>query len=167
MLEAIGRVADGGLPLLFPPEHYETVITYIQQGANAAGRALDQIDVAACIWCSIAADRQAAEAVLKDKIAYYGHALGPLIYQRLGLTREDFAPLRQAVVVEQDPAKARSLVTPPMLRIGVAGTAADLIPRLEGLAAMGVRHLSFGPPLGPDPAAAVEILGRDVLPHFR
>lgn len=167
MLEAIGRVADGGLPLLFPPEHYETVITYIQQGAAAASRPLDQIDIAACIWCSIAADRQAAEAVLKDKIAYYGHALGPLIYQRLGLTREDFAPLRQAVVVEQDPAKARSLVTPAMLRIGVAGTAADLIPRLENLAAMGVKHLSFGPPLGPDPAVAIEILGREVLPHFR
>ncbi|MBZ0287971.1 MAG: LLM class flavin-dependent oxidoreductase, partial [Anaerolineae bacterium] len=32
MLGAIGRVADGGLPLLFPPEHYASVLPYIQQG---------------------------------------------------------------------------------------------------------------------------------------
>jgi 5,10-methylenetetrahydromethanopterin reductase len=49
----------------------------------------------------------------------------------------------------------------------VVGTTADLIPRLEGLVAMGARHLSFGPPLGPDPLNAIELLGRDVLPHFR
>jgi 5,10-methylenetetrahydromethanopterin reductase len=47
------------------------------------------------------------------------------------------------------------------------GTATDLIPRLEGLVAMGARHLSFGPPLGPDPLAAIELLGREVLPRFR
>ena len=32
---------------------------------------------------------------------------------------------------------------------------------------MGARHLSFGPPLGPDPLEAIEALGREVLPHFR
>jgi 5,10-methylenetetrahydromethanopterin reductase len=30
-----------------------------------------------------------------------------------------------------------------------------------------VRHLSFGPPLGPDPLRAVELLGREVLPALR
>ena len=59
------------------------------------------------------------------------------------------------------------MVTPAMLKIGVVGTANDLIPRLEGLVAMGAKHLSFGPPLGPDPLRAIELLGREVLPHFR
>jgi len=52
-------------------------------------------------------------------------------------------------------------------RDGLVGTAADLIPRLEGLVSMGARHLSFGPPLGPDPLAAIHLLGREVLPRFR
>ena len=30
MLREIGRVADGGLPLLFPPEHYKNVRPYIE-----------------------------------------------------------------------------------------------------------------------------------------
>ena len=70
-------------------------------------------------------------------------------------------------MVERDSEKAKRSVTPDMLSIGLAGTAADILPRLEQLAERGVRHLSFGPPLGPDPLAAIEVLGRDLLPHFR
>lgn len=167
MLRAIGEVADGGLPLLFPPEHYATVLPYIQEGAARAGRDLAALDVAACIWCSVADDRAAAEDALREKIAYYGQSLSLLIWERLGLTREDFAPIAQAVMVERDLTRGKALVTPAMLRIGVAGTAAALIPRLEGLIALGARHISFGPPLGPDPLAAIEAIGREVLPYLR
>jgi len=167
MLEATGELADGGLPLLFPPEHYETVAGYVAAGAARAGRTLDDLDLAACVWCSIGDDPRAAEDVLRDKIAYYGHALGPLIYERLGVPREAFVPIEQALQRDRDPERARSLVTPEMLKIGLVGTGPDLIPRLEGLVGMGVRHLSFGPPLGPDPLVAIERLGRTVLPYFR
>jgi 5,10-methylenetetrahydromethanopterin reductase len=112
-------------------------------------------------------DRAAAEDALREKIAYYGHALSPMIYRRLGVAAEEFAPIRRAMVVERDPEKGKRLVTGPMMRIGVAGNANDLIERIEGLVALGARHVSFGPPLGPDPVAAIEILGRQVLPHFR
>lgn len=167
MLRAIGELADGGLPLLFPPEHYDTVIEYVRDGAEQIGRSLADVDVAACVWCSISSDRTTAENALKDKIAYYGYALGPLIYDRLGVPREEFAPIAKAVMQEQDIQKARSLITPAMLRIGIVGTAGDIIERMETLVEMGVQHLSFGPPLGPDPEVAIELLGRKVLPHFR
>jgi 5,10-methylenetetrahydromethanopterin reductase len=167
MLRAIGEWADGGLPLLFPPEHYANVLPYIQSGAQAAGRSLDSIDVAACVWCSISADRDAAIDVVKEKIAYYGHALSPLIWQQLGLTAADFTPLEHAMMVERNVEKAKSLVTEAMLAIGLVGTPRDILPRLEKLVGMGVRHLSLGPPLGPDPLAAIDALGREVVGHFR
>jgi 5,10-methylenetetrahydromethanopterin reductase len=62
--------------------------------------------------------------------------------------------------------KASSLVDERMLRIGVVGGPKEVIERLEPLVAAGARHLSFGPPLGPDPLEAVELLGREVLPYF-
>ncbi len=167
MLRAIGRVADGGLPLLFPPEHLSTALGYVEQGLVESGRQQDDVDLAACIWCSVAADRQAAEDALRDKVAYYGHALSPTILDALHVQRAEFEPIERAVMVDRDAARARALVTPAMLRIGLVGTASDLIPRLEGLVEMGARHLSFGPPLGPDPLAAIELLGREVLPRFR
>jgi 5,10-methylenetetrahydromethanopterin reductase len=167
MLRSIGRVADGGLPLLFPPEHFASAIGFIRAGLTAAGRAEADVDVAACIWCSVAADRQAAEDALRDKIAYYGHSLSALILDELGVERSEFEPIQRAIMIDRDEARARAMVTPAMLKIGVVGSPADLIPRLEGLVAMGARHLSFGPPLGPDPLAAIELLGREVLPRFR
>jgi len=166
MLRLAGELADGVLPLLFPPEHYETVQPLIAEGAARASRSLAEIDIAACVWCSISDDREAAETVLKDKIAYYGHALSPLIWQRLGVTQDDFRQIEQALMVERNPEKARALVDDRMLRIGVVGTPHDLIARLEGLVSVGVRHLSFGPPLGPDPAEAIAAIGRAVIPYF-
>lgn len=167
MLEATGQVADGGLPLLFPPEHYAKVMPHIQTGAQAAGRDLAALDIAACVWCSLDDDRAAAEDALKEKIAYYGHAMSATILTGLGLTHDDFAPIAHAVQVENDLARARDMVTPAMLRIGIAGTPRDLIARLEALVALGVRHISLGPPIGPDVARALERIGRDVIPYFR
>ncbi|HEX8683682.1 MAG TPA: LLM class flavin-dependent oxidoreductase [Ardenticatenaceae bacterium] len=166
MLRLTGAAADGGLPLLFPPEHFAEVITYVRAGAAEAGRSMDEVDVAACLWVSVAEDRAAAERVLREKIAYYGHALSDLILERLGVAREEFAEIERAVQVEHDMERAQALVTEPMLRIGIVGSAGDLIERLEGLVGMGATHLSFGPPLGPDPMEAIAILGREVLPHF-
>ena len=54
-----------------------------------------------------------------------------------------------------------------MLRIGIVGSPEDLIQRLGILVEMGVSHLSFGPPLGPDPLSAIESIGREVVPYFR
>ena len=61
--------------------------------------------------------------------------------------------------------------------------ASDLIPRIipcldvalgrvvkgvnfKGLVDMGVKHLSFGPPLGPDRLEAIQQIGAKVIPYF-
>jgi 5,10-methylenetetrahydromethanopterin reductase len=166
MLTLCGELADGALPLLFPPEHYFGVLPYLEAGVAQRSDKLGSIDTAACIWVSLSDDRNAARRVLAHKIAYYGHSLGPLILDRLGLTKEDFAPIERAMMVERDEEKAISLVDDRMLRIGVVGGPHDVIERLEPLVAAGAQHLSFGPPLGPDHGEAVRLLG-EVVRYFR
>ncbi|MGJ3238800.1 MAG: LLM class flavin-dependent oxidoreductase [Anaerolineae bacterium] len=166
MLRSIGADADGGLPLLFPPEHYSQVIQYIEEGAQSAGRDLSAVDVAACIWCSVADDAEVAKDALREKVAYYGHALSPTIYEALGVSQADFREIERLVMVENDMAHAKQQVTDQMLRIGIVGTTDDLIERIEGLVALGVQHLSFGPPLGPDRLDAIRQIGTHVIPHF-
>jgi 5,10-methylenetetrahydromethanopterin reductase len=167
MLRLAGELADGALPLLFPPEHWHTVGPLIDEGRRRRAPVLRELDLAACIWVSLADDDAAARRALAEKIAYYGHALGPLIYARLGVAREDFAPIQRALTVDRDLDRACAMVDERMLRIGVAGRPAALVERLRPLVAAGVRHLSFGPPLGPDPLRAVELLGREVVPALR
>jgi 5,10-methylenetetrahydromethanopterin reductase len=160
MLALAGEIADGVLPLLFPPEHYFGVKPLIDQGVAKRAAHLRPLDLAACIWVALDQDRTAARQVLAAKIAYYGHALSPLIWERLGLTRGDFDPIEQAMMVERDAAKAVALVDDRMLRIGVVGGPQEVVERLRPLAAAGVTHFSFGPPLGPEPLAAVRLLGQ-------
>jgi 5,10-methylenetetrahydromethanopterin reductase len=167
MLRLAGELCDGVLPLLFPPEYYYTVWPLVQEGLAKRDRALGELDFAACFWASLDADPTTARKALAQKVAYYGQSFGPLILERLGLTMADFDPIQQALTVERDEAKALALVTDSMLAVGIVGGAEDLIARLEPLVQAGVRHLSFGPPLGPNPLAAVELLGREVLPYFR
>ena len=167
MLKMIGAVADGGLPLLFPPEHYKNVMPYIEEGAKSAGRDMAEIDVAACVWASVDEDAEAAKDALREKVAYYGHAMSRMILGQLGLNHDDFKPIEHLVMVEKDMPAAKRLVTDQMLQIGIVGTTHDLIERLESLAEMGVKHMSFGPPLGANPLKAVQQIGKDVIPYFR
>src|SRR6185503_10854913 len=118
MLRLAGELADGALPLLFPPEHWHTVRPLLDEGGRKRPPALGALDAAACVWVSLAEDEAAARRVLAEKIAYYGHALGPLIYTRLGVTREEFAPIERAVTIERDAARAAGMVDARMLRIG-------------------------------------------------
>jgi 5,10-methylenetetrahydromethanopterin reductase len=124
-------------------------------------------DFAACIWVSIDKDRNAARRVLAHKIAYYGHALSPLIYARLGVKQADFEPIQHALNHERDENKAIDMVNDNMLAIGVVGDPQDLIARLKPLVLAGANHISFGPPLGPNIDHAIKILGNAVIPALK
>lgn len=166
MLELGGELADGALPLLFPPEHYPQAAAQIEAGARKAGRDPAAVDVAACIWCSIDPDPARARWALAEKIAYYGPSFAPYLLGRASITVEDFAPIREQLARGNE-RRAAELVTPQMLSLGISGGVDEVIERCRGLIAMGAKHISFGPPLGPDPVQAVLTLGREVLPALR
>ena len=163
MLAMAGRLADGALPLLYPPEHYVTARRQIQAGLTAAGRDPIGFDLPACIWVSLSDNRSAGRAALAEKLAYYGPSISPYLLAEVGLRPEDFRPAA-ALAQRGHAPEAVGLVDERMLRLGIAGDEADVLARCRSLQGLGARHLSFGPPLGPDPLAAVRILGERVLP---
>ena len=164
MLALAGEIADGALPLLFPPERYYPAREQVDGGLALRGGS-PSFDFAACVWVSASRDRRAARYALAQKVAYYGGAMNPALLADLGLSKRDFEPVTRALIARRDEAAAIDLVTDEMLRIGVMGNAAAIIERLEPLVAHGATHLSFGPPLGPDLREALAILG-EVTRHF-
>ena len=163
MLAMAGRLADGALPLLYPPEHYPTARGQVYAGLQAAGRDPADFDLPACIWVSLSDDARAARAALAEKLAYYGPSISPYLLAEAGLTPADFAPAA-ALAQRGRAAEAVALIDDRMLLLGVAGDEDDVLQRCRSLRALGAGHLSFGPPLGPDPLAAVRILGERVMP---
>ena len=166
MLALAGERCDGALPLLFPPEHWTVAQAQAQVGLASSGRPSSAFDLAACVWVSVDEDVDRAQLLLAEKIAYYGPSFAPYLLERAGLSLADFdgvtAELRSSGI-----AAAARLVTPEMLRLGIAGGPEEVIARCTWLIDNGARHVSFGPPLGADPAAAVELLGTEVLPALR
>jgi len=160
-----GEVADGLLPLLLPPESYNKAHENVIRGMKRRSSENESFDLVGSIWVSASSDLTAARDVLAQKMAYYGQAMNPELLSDLGLTIDDFKPITQALIVERDEKKAMAMVTDAMLKVGIVGGSAEIIARLEPLVADGMNHLSFGPPLGPDMAEALDILG-EVLDHF-
>jgi 5,10-methylenetetrahydromethanopterin reductase len=157
MLQMAGRHADGVLPLLYPPERYATVRLQVLAGAAGAR----DVDLPACFWVSLCDDPAAARAALAEKLAYYGPSISAPVLAAAGLRPQDFAA---AARLAHDGHGAARLIDDRMLSLGVAGDVADVLARCRALVRLGARHLSFGPPLGPDPLAALRLLGDEVLP---
>jgi len=158
MLEMAGLHADGALPLLYPPERYATARAHVLAGHAHAGR---DFDLPACFWVSVSDDPAAARTALAEKLAYYGPSISGPMLASAGLTPQDFAA---AATLAHAGRAAAQLIDHRMLSHGIAGDADDVLRRCEDLRRMGARHLSFGPPLGPDPVAAIRLLGSEVLP---
>jgi 5,10-methylenetetrahydromethanopterin reductase len=168
MLAMTGRYADGALPLCLPPRHVFNAMEQIGRGAAAAGRTLDELDVAACIWCSIDADRDVAREVLARFIAKYSGSLSTDALQANGLDPEEFARTQALLDEGREEEATRSVLrSSSMLELGIVGGAAEVLEQAETLIAAGARHISFGPPMGPDLATAVTLLGEQVLPELR
>jgi 5,10-methylenetetrahydromethanopterin reductase len=161
MLAMAGAHADGALPLLYPPETYAAARDAVLSGAAPAGRA---VDVPACFWVSLSDDQARARGALAEKLAYYGASFAPPLLASAGLRPADFA---EAARLAHSGHPAAALIDERMLSLGIAGDVADVISRCGKLVAMGASHLSFGPPLGPDPVAAIGLLGQLVLPSLR
>lgn len=166
MLDLTGRLADGALPLCLPPRHFLRVREQIAAGAAAAGRSIDDLDIAACLWTAVDDDRAVARDLLARQIARYAGSLSMEALAANGFDPEEFART-QRILDSEGEAAATASVSPRMLDLGIAGSAADVITGAAELLALGVRHLSFGPPQGTDRAATLRLIGTQVLPALR
>jgi len=158
LLELSGEIGDGSLPLVMPPEAAPGVVEAIHAGARRVGRDPAEVDIAACVWLSVAADGDAAADTLRPIVAYFAPYFLDEQLAPIGLRREDFASVREV---------GAAAVTDEMLRLAVVGTPADAFAAIAGLAEAGVTQVCIGGPLGPDPAEAVRLIGERVIPAFR
>ena len=164
--ELSGEIGDGSQPMITPPASAGYMVESIARGLKRAGRDRGGFVISGCAWLSLSADRQAATDRMRDMIAYFGPYLEDEALAKVGLGQTDFAAIK-ARIGRRDPAGARALVTDQMLRLGISGTPREVIAQIEALGAAGLDEVGFGGPLGPDPQAAIELLGREVAPYFR
>ncbi len=166
-LELSGEIGDGSLPMVTPPESAELMTRRILKGVRKAGKSPDDFDVCGCAWFSISESGEGTQTdTLKDILAYFGHYMDEEALATVGLSRAHFAET-QRLVDAGDYDGARAAVTQEMTKLAVVGSPKDAIAKIEMLAEAGVTQVSIGGPLGPDPGAAIRLIGEQVIPYFR
>jgi len=165
-LELSGRIGDGSLPMLTPPEGASYMVTSIERGIEAAGRDRSNFVISGCAWLSLSDTAQAAADVMRNMVAYFGPYLEEPALAPIGLTTADMQPLKK-LIDAGDYEGAKKAVTGDMLALGITGTPSDVRSQIENLREAGIDEINLGGPLGPDPEQAIRLMGEQVIPHFR
>ena len=166
LLELSGEIGDGTLPMVAPPESAGVIMRPIVRGLGRSADPGRPFEKCAFVWLAISEDGDDAREMLKDIVAYYGTFLDPRAVATIGLTLDDFRPAYERMVA-RDRAGARALVTPQMLRTGIAGTPDECIRQLRIIFDAGFDLVSLGGPLGADAGEAMRLVARKVIPAFR
>jgi len=71
-----GEIADGWIPTLFAPEHVAEFRTYLQEGADRAGRSLDDFDIAPTVNVLVTDDLATGRDAMRPYLALYIGGMG-------------------------------------------------------------------------------------------
>ena len=164
MLETAGEIADGVLINASNPKDYEAAMPMIKKGIAAAGGD-KAFDVGAYTATSIGPDSDAAKNAAKIVVAFIAAGSPPPVIERHGLP-EGFNEQMGAFLAKGDFGGAIGAVTDEALdAFSVCGTPDEFIPKIEGLAEMGVTQYVAGSPVGKNVEESIKLLG-DVIASF-
>ena len=162
MLETAGEIADGVLINASNPKDYEAAMPMIKKGIGDQAK---DFDVAAYTATSIGTDSEAAKNAAKIVVAFIAAGSPPPVIARHGLP-EGFNEQMGAFLAKGDFGGAIGAVTDEALdAFSVCGTPDEFIPKIEGLAEMGVTQYVAGSPVGKNVEESIKLLG-DVIASF-
>ena len=162
MLETAGEIADGVLINASNPKDYEAAMPMIKKGIGDQAK---DFDVAAYTATSIGTDSEAAKNAAKIVVAFIAAGSPPPVIERHGLP-DGFNTQMGDFLAKGDFGGAIGAVTDEALdAFSVCGTPDEFIPKIEGLAEMGVTQYVAGSPVGKNVEESIKLLG-DVIASF-
>ena len=167
MCQLAGEIADGvKSDGLWNPDYVKIIRKNIEIGAARTNRNPDEIEIIAGPLSSISADREKAKATARRVLAVYLPYLRPMT-DVAGIPDEEIKKVREAAVSGDFERGASYVSDLSVSKCSVTGTPEDVIQQIEKMVEAGVNHVAFGHCLGPDFDEAIDLLGKEVLPHFK
>lgn len=173
-LEMASSVADGLLLNFFLSPRFlkDVAMPAIRKGLDRSGGDINTYDIRSYIITSVDSHRKAAMDAAKGLVAAYcaRDASEPRRYQVAGISDEERIEIRDRMrkyYGEGDTAKAEACVPDSWVeRLTVSGTPEDVCEKFEQLAEEGLRAPACYQVLGPDRLKAIDLLAKEVMPHF-
>ena len=174
-LRLAGELGDGWLPIDLTPNLYAEYLQTIQEGAQGAGRTLDDgFDTA--LWVFTSVGKNVDEAyntlepfkyvlIMQDQLKKAGYDVE---------IPEEYKGLNCFNVIPQDEAgrqKFRQIgqffPREAVLDFTITGSKKDCIEKIEKYIDKGVRHFVLFYRFSPDPEKALKTYAKDIIPYFK
>jgi len=167
MCQLAGEIAEGvKSDGLWNPDYVKIIRENIEIGAARANRNPNDVEIIAGPLSSISTDREKAKETARRVLAVYLPYLRPMT-DVAGITEEEINNVREAASTGDFEKGASYISDLSVAKCSVTGTATDVIEQIEEMVDAGVTHVSFGHCLGPNFDEALDLLGKEVLPHFK
>lgn len=160
-----GEVADElHLPNCVAPEFVALAQTQITTGMQRAGRKGPSIPLSSSPQLGLSLDREAAVKFTQERIGAFIEWM-EVPRKLMGITSEELAGMTGAYHDGNREYLHKNVSQRYLEAFAVAGTPQDVIQQLEKLADLGLDHITLNEP-GPDFSEAMELLEKEVVPHF-
>ncbi|MDR0767189.1 MAG: 5,10-methylenetetrahydromethanopterin reductase [Methanosarcinales archaeon] len=160
MLETAGAVGDGILINGSHPDDFKAAAIQIKKGADAVGRNVKDIDVAAYTCFSVDEDVEKAYAAAKPVVAFIIAGAADAILERHGISQFSKKEIADAIV-QGDFKGLNTIITDSMAdRFAVVGGFDECMKKAKELEKAGVTQLVAGSPLGPNKEKSIRLIGK-------
>jgi len=167
MLEFAGRVGDGVLINACHPKDVEYAVSCVKEGVQAAGRKLDEVDVAAYTSFSVHEDIKKANKAAVPVVSFIVAGSPPQILERHGIDVKRAEEIKEALKAN-DWGRAFSGVTPEMISaFSVCGTPDMCVQRIDELLRSGISQFVVGSPIGANVREAINLICERIIPSFK
>ncbi|MEM2905648.1 MAG: 5,10-methylenetetrahydromethanopterin reductase [Candidatus Bathyarchaeia archaeon] len=167
MLALAAEVGDGVLINASHPRDIEEATRHVRTAAEAKGRNPKDLAVVAYTSFSVAEDPARAKEAVTPVVAYIVAGCPEVVLNRHGIALENAVKIRDAIVAGKFK-DAFSSVTDEMIEaFSISGTPNACVEKVSQLFKTGVTELVTGSPIGPRIRRSMNLIGSEVIPHFK
>jgi len=167
MLALAAEIGDGVLINASHPKDIENAMKFIREGADKAGKKLEDLSVSAYTSFSVASNYEKAFKAVVPVAAYIVAGSPEMILEQHRISVEVASKIREAIVHAQWK-EAFSLVDNNMVEaFSICGTPEICIEKINKLLTAGVSQIVAGSPIGPNMRKSINIIAAEVFPHFK
>lgn len=172
-LRLTGEIADGWISTPLPPRLYEERLRLVKEGAEKAGRRLDDIDTGVYLYTSVAEEAEVAHKQIekiKSQIIPSPGLLKEAGYE-VELQEEleslsYFEALMNSEWIQKFLAFSELIPKEAAIEFSIAGTVDDCENKIEEFKKAGVKHFVLLN-AGPNPRQVVDAYRKEIIPHFK
>jgi 5,10-methylenetetrahydromethanopterin reductase len=167
MLQLAGKIGDGALINASNPEEIKRAVEQVKTGAEKAGRTPSDVDIAAYTSFSVAENEKKAKKAVEPVVAYIVAGSPSSVLESFDISTETADMIRYNLA-ERKWGEAFGAVDSKMIdAFSVCGTPEKCVEKIGEILTSGVDQFVTGSPLGPDKKNAINLFGKEVLPHFK